>query len=44
VPDFVLNSIQAEIDAQFSLAQNLPVIIDALILEKGRATVRGTIR
>jgi hypothetical protein len=44
VPGFVQDRIQAEIDAQFSLAQNLPVIIDALILEEDRATVRGTIR
>ena len=44
VPGFVQDRIQAEIDAQFSLAQNLPLIIDELILETGKATVRGTIR
>jgi hypothetical protein len=44
VPGFVRDRIQAEIDAQFSLAQNLPLIVDELILEEGRATVRGTIR
>jgi hypothetical protein len=44
VPGFVRNTIQSEIDAQFALAQNLPVIIDELMLEEGKATVRGTIR
>ncbi len=41
VPGFVRDQIQAEIDAQFSLAQNLPVIIDELRLEEGQATVRA---
>lgn len=44
VPDFVQDRIQAEVDAQFSLAQDLPLIIDDLILEEGKATVLGTIR
>jgi len=44
VPGFVRDRIQAEIDAQFSLAQNLPVIIDEIKLEEGRATIRGKIR
>ncbi len=44
VPGFVRNRIQSEIDAQFALAQHLPVIIDELVLEEGKATVRGTIR
>ncbi len=44
VPGFVRDRIQAEIDAQFSLAQDLPLIIDELTLETGKATVRGTIR
>jgi hypothetical protein len=44
VPGLVRDRIQAEIDAQFSLAQNLPLIVDELILEEGKATVRGTIR
>jgi hypothetical protein len=44
VPGFVRDRIQAEIDAQFSLAQDLPLIVDELILETGRATARGTIR
>lgn len=44
VPAFVRDRIQAEIDAQFSLAQNLPLIIDELRLEEGRAILSGTIR
>ena len=44
VPGVVQDRIQAEIDAQFSLAQDLPLIIDGLVLEEGIATVRGTIR
>jgi hypothetical protein len=44
VPGFVKDRIQAEIDAQFSLAQNLPLIIDQLVLEEGRASIQGTIR
>jgi hypothetical protein len=44
VPGFVQDRIQAEIDAQFSLAQDLPLIIDELNLEEGVATIRGTIR
>lgn len=44
VPGFVRNTIQSEIDAQFALSQNLPLIIDELVLEEGKATVRGTIR
>jgi hypothetical protein len=44
VPRFVKDRIQSEVDAQFSLAQDLPLIIDELVLEEGSATVRGTIR
>lgn len=44
VPGFVRDRIQAEIDAQFGLAQDLPLIIDELVLEEGRAAVRGTVR
>ena len=44
VPGFVQDRIQAEVDAQFSLAQDLPLIVDELVLEEGRAIVRGTIR
>jgi hypothetical protein len=44
VPGFVRDQIQAEIDAQFAQALNLPLIIDELVLETGKATVRGTIR
>ena len=34
----------AEVDAQFGLAENLPLIIDEVVLEEGRATLQGTIR
>jgi hypothetical protein len=44
VPGFVQDRIQAEVDAQFSLAQDLPLIIDELVLEEGKASVQGTIR
>jgi hypothetical protein len=44
VPGFVKDRIQAEIDAQFGLAQDLPLIIDEIVLEEGRATVEGVIR
>ena len=44
VPGLVRDRIQAEIDAQFARALDLPLIIDELILETGKATVRGTIR
>jgi hypothetical protein len=44
VPGFVQERIQAEIDAQFSLAQDLPLAIDELHLEEGQATMQGTIR
>jgi hypothetical protein len=44
VPGFVQDRIQAELDAQLSLAQNLPLIIDGAVLEEGRATVWGAIR
>jgi len=40
----IQDRIQAEIDAQFSLAQNLPVIIDEVRLEEGQATIVGKIR
>jgi hypothetical protein len=44
VPGFVQNRIQTEIDSQFRLAQDLPLIIDDLVLEEGKAMVRGTVR
>ncbi len=44
VPGFVQNRIQAEIDAQFGLAQDLPLIIDELVLKEGKAILQGTIR
>jgi hypothetical protein len=44
VPGFVQDRIQAEIDAQFALAEDLPVTIDSLSVEEGKATVQGTIR
>jgi len=44
VPGFVQDRIQAEIDSQFGLAQDLPLIIEEVMLEEGKATVRGTIR
>jgi hypothetical protein len=44
VPGFVRDRIQAEIDAQFRLAEDLPLVIDELVLGDGEATVRGTIR
>ncbi|MBN1660399.1 MAG: hypothetical protein JXA93_18515 [Anaerolineae bacterium] len=44
VPSFVQRRIQSEIDAQFALAQNLPVSIETFDLQEGKAIVRGTIR
>ena len=44
IPGFVQDRIQAEIDSQFGLAQDLPLIIEEVILEEGKATIRGTIR
>lgn len=44
VPSFVRNRIQSEIDAQFALAQDLPVSIETFDLQEGKAIVRGTIR
>lgn len=44
VPGVVRREIQAQIDAQFRQAENLPVIIDDLRFEAGRAIVRGKIR
>jgi hypothetical protein len=44
VPGFVRNQIQQEIDAQFALALDLPVRLEELELEVGRATVEGMIR
>jgi hypothetical protein len=44
VPGLVRDRIQAEIDSQFGLAQDLPLIIEEVMLEEGKATVRGTIR
>jgi hypothetical protein len=44
VPGFVRDRIQAEIDSQFDLAQDLPLIIEEVMLEEGKATVWGTIR
>jgi hypothetical protein len=44
VPPLVRSRIQSEVDAQFALAQNLPVSIDTFDLQEGKAIVRGTIR
>ena len=44
VPGLVRHRIQAEVDTQFGLAQDLPLIIDEVVLGEGRATVRGVIR
>jgi hypothetical protein len=44
VPGLVRDRIQAEVDTQFGLAQDLPLIIDEVVLGEGRATVRGVIR
>jgi hypothetical protein len=44
VPGFVRDRIQDEIDEQFALAQDLPILIEELVLEEGRGTMRGTIR
>lgn len=44
VPGFVRDRIQAELDGQFSAAQNLPLVIEDIELEEGQGTVRGTIR
>ena len=44
VPGFVRDQIQAEIDAQFGLAQSLPVLIKEIRLEEGKATILGEIR
>ncbi len=44
VPGFAQDRIQDEIDAQFGLAQDLPLIIEEVMLEEGKATIRGTIR
>lgn len=44
VPGFVQDRIQDEIDAQFAQSQDLPVQIDELLLEAGKATIGGTIR
>jgi hypothetical protein len=44
VPGFVRDRIQQEIDAQFALSQDLPLVINELLVEEGKATVGGTIR
>lgn len=44
LPSFVQERIQAEIDAQFALAQDLPVVIEELTLSDGTAVVRGYVR
>ena len=44
VPGAVRSRIQAELDSQFSVAQDLPLVIEELVLEEGWGTVRGTIR
>jgi hypothetical protein len=44
VPGLIRNRIQQEIDAQFALSQSLPLIVEELRLEGGKAVVRGTIR
>ena len=43
VPGFVRERIQAEIDTQFGLMQDLPVTIDEIKLEEGKATISGKI-
>lgn len=44
LPSFVQQRIQAEIDAQFALAQDLPVAIEEFALSEGKAVVRGWVR
>lgn len=44
VPDFVMQAISAEIEAQFSQSQNLPVKLKRLELGKGTITVEGVYR
>ncbi len=44
VPPFARDRIQAELDAQFALAQDLPLVIEEFTLAEGRAVVRGWIR
>lgn len=44
VPAFVQSRIQSEIDAQFALAEDLPISIETFDLFEGKAIVRGTIR
>jgi len=44
LPSFVQERIQAEIDAQFALAQDLPVVIEEFALSDGAAVVRGYVR
>jgi hypothetical protein len=44
VPGLIQDRIQDEIEDQFGRAQDLPLIVDELALEEGKATVRGTIR
>jgi hypothetical protein len=44
IPSFVRHRIQAEIDQQLALAQNLPVIFDTFELQQGQVTVSGIIR
>jgi hypothetical protein len=43
VPGFVRDRIQDELDKQFAMTQDLPVLIDELVLEEGWGTIRGTI-
>ncbi len=43
-PDFVMRAISAEVEAQFSQSQNLPVNLSRLELGQGTITVEGTFR
>jgi hypothetical protein len=44
VPGLIRDRIQQEIDAQFALSQDLPLIVDELLLQEEKAIVRGKIR
>jgi hypothetical protein len=44
VPGWVRNRIQAELDAQFRKARDLPLLFDEVLIQEGKATVRGKIR
>jgi hypothetical protein len=44
VPGFIRDRIQQEIDAQFALSRDLPLVVDELLLQEGKAILRGRIR